>query len=166
MRIPIVNEQDEIIEYKERDLLAPGDIFRVAGLWIYDEEGNILLARRAEVKKKHPGLWAVSVAGTVEEGETYDSNILKEMEEELGITGYTPEFATKDFKDSGIGDNLRRFSTHYKVTMPHDYPFFIKEDEVAEVRWFNPKELEDTIERTPEIFVPTFRQYYKNFLMR
>jgi isopentenyldiphosphate isomerase len=88
------------------------------------------------------------------------------MEEELGITGYIPEFVTKDFKDSGTGDNLRRFSSHYKVTMPHDYPFVIKEDEVAEIRWFTPKELTEAIEGTPEIFVPTFRLYYKNFLTR
>lgn len=163
MNIPIVNEQDEVIGYKDQNDLVAGDIFRVAGLWIYDSDGNILLARRAENKKRHPGLWAVGVAGTVEEGETYESNIVKEMEEELSITGYIPTPVKKDFRTSGY-EGLSRFSYHYKVILPHDYPFKKKDDEVAEIRWFTPEELDALVQEKPEIFVPNFRAFYKDFL--
>jgi hypothetical protein len=35
-KIPVVNEQDEVIGYRIRKELQSGDIFRVTGLWIYD----------------------------------------------------------------------------------------------------------------------------------
>jgi isopentenyldiphosphate isomerase len=163
-RIPIVNEQDEIIGERVRKELQPGDIFRVTGLWIYDADGNILLARRAETKALHPGLWALGVAGTVEIGETYDNNIVKEMEEEIGLTGYVPTFISKELRDNQSGLGLRRFAAHYSVTIPHDYLFKIKEDEVAEIKWFTPKEIEEAVSKNPAMFVPTFLMYYKDFM--
>ena len=90
MKIPIVNEQEEIIGYKERDDRNDKDIIRITGLWVTNKERNILLARRSFNKKHHPGVWGPAVSGTVEEGETYESNIIKEAEEEIGLTGFKP----------------------------------------------------------------------------
>ncbi len=85
MQIPIVNEQDEIIGYKDRKDRNLVDITRVSALWITNEDGEILLAQRGLNKTHSPGLWGPAVAGTVEEGETYESNIIKEAEEEIGL---------------------------------------------------------------------------------
>lgn len=78
MKIPVVNEQDEIIDYKDRSVLDPRDLCHVTGLWVTDSDGNILLAQRSFKKKHDPGIWGPAVSGTVEEGETYESNIIKE----------------------------------------------------------------------------------------
>lgn len=90
MKIPIVNEQDEIIGYKDRDLRDPKEITRVSGLWVTDTAEKILLAQRSWKKKSDPGRWGPAVAGTVEEGETYESNIIKEAREEIGLTNIVP----------------------------------------------------------------------------
>jgi len=90
MKIPIVNEQDEIIKVVDIKDRKPGEICRITGLWLTDPEGNILLAQRAFNKKLSPGLWGPAAAGTVEEGETYESNIIKEAEEEIGLAGLKP----------------------------------------------------------------------------
>ena len=90
MKIPVVNQQDEIIGYKEKSLITTDDIYRVSALWITDTTGRILLAKRAFTKSRHPGLWGPAVAGTVEEGETYESNIIKEAEEEIGLKNILP----------------------------------------------------------------------------
>ena len=78
MIIPIVNEQDEIIEYKDRNDRSPEEITRITSLWLGNEKGEVLLAQRAFNKKTSPGLWGPAAAGSVEKGETYDSNIIKE----------------------------------------------------------------------------------------
>ena len=83
MRIPIVNEEDEIIKIIDSTERMKGDIGRVSALWITNEKGEILLAQRSFTKKRDPGVWDPAVAGTVEEGETYEQNIIKEAEEEL-----------------------------------------------------------------------------------
>src|SRR3989338_10763955 len=95
MRIPIVNEQDEIIGYKDRKDRNKVDIARITGLWLWNEKGEALLAQRSFNKKMHPGMWGPAVAGTVEEGETYESNIIKESEEEIGLLGFRPILGTK-----------------------------------------------------------------------
>src|SRR3989338_4963070 len=95
MKIPIVDENDEIIEYKDEKDRKPEDICRVAGLWVTAPNGDILLAQRAFVKKRSPGVWGPAVAGTVEEGETYEQNIIKEAEEEIGLKNLKPIFGPK-----------------------------------------------------------------------
>ena len=90
MRIPIVDENDKVLSYKERSEVDPDkDLYRVSYLWITDPEGKVLLAQRALSKDRHPGRWASAVAGTVEEGESYEANIIKEAEEELGLKKFT-----------------------------------------------------------------------------
>ena len=84
-KIIIVDEDDNIIGSKERNSIVSGDIYRVSALLIENSKGEILLAQRALTKKHDPGKWGPPVAGTVEEGETYESNIVKEAEEELGL---------------------------------------------------------------------------------
>ncbi|OGI75966.1 hypothetical protein A3C67_01195 [Candidatus Nomurabacteria bacterium RIFCSPHIGHO2_02_FULL_42_19] len=86
MKIPIVDKNDDVIEYRERNDQDANAIYRVSSLWIRNSKGEILLARRAFSKSHDPGKWGPAVAGTVEEGETYESNIIKEAEEELGLT--------------------------------------------------------------------------------
>ena len=90
-RIPIVDENDKIIGYKKRGTLDSDDIYRVSALWLTNSKGEILIAQRADNKSHNPGQWGVSVAGTVDEGETYYENIIKETEEEIGLKGIKPK---------------------------------------------------------------------------
>ena len=81
--IPVVNEQDEIIGYKQRNEILVDDIYRIASLWVINELGEILLVQRATTKSHDPSKWTCTVNGTVEKGENYEENIIKEMEEEI-----------------------------------------------------------------------------------
>jgi isopentenyldiphosphate isomerase len=154
MKIPIVNEQDEIIGYKERENKGPEDIFRVTGLWVTDKDGNILLAQRSFKKKGGPGLWGPAVAGTVEEGETYESNMTKEAEEEIGLIGLK---LTPGPKIRSAG---KKYFIHwFTVVIDHDYPFKKQEEEVESLQWFTKEQISKLVKEKPEIFVPYFEQY-------
>lgn len=155
MKIPIVNEKDEIIRYEDRNTRNPKDICRISGLWLTDRDGNVLLAQRAFTKKLSPGLWGPAVAGTVEEGETYESNIIKEAEEEIGLIGLKPVF----------GPKVRRSTEHecfvqwFTAVVDHDYPFVKKDDEVEVIKWFTKEEISKLLEEKPEIFLKNFKHY-------
>jgi len=91
----VVNENNEIIGAKFWQEMQPGDIKRGTALWVIirkDSSYQVLIAQRKWTKNINPGKWGSSVAGTVEEGETYEDNIYKEAEEEIGLTGvqFTP----------------------------------------------------------------------------
>jgi predicted kinase len=94
-RTIIVNDQDQIIGHKEPGTLLKEDIYRVSSLWVTNSKGDILLAQRKFTQKLDPGKWGPAVAGTVDEGETYESNIIKEAEEEIGLKDMRPALGPK-----------------------------------------------------------------------
>ncbi len=158
MKIPIVNEQDEIIGYKDRDNKDPGDIIRASGLWVTDKDGNILLAQRSFSRKNDPGIWGPAVAGTVEEGETYESNIIKEAEEEIGLVGIKPILGPK------IRAKYKQyFGQWFTAVVDHDYLFKKQDEEVEELKWFTKEELMKFLEEKPEMFLKEFIRYVEMF---
>ncbi|MEK9135397.1 MAG: NUDIX domain-containing protein [Patescibacteria group bacterium] len=150
MKIVIVDEKDNVIGYKDRDAINyQEDIYRVSALWITNSKGDILLAKRALTKSHSPGKWGPAVSGTVDEGEDYDLNIIKEAEEEIGLTNISPR---KGFKKR-ISGKYNYFCQWYFAIM--DKPvsdFKIKKDEVEEVKWFPIKELIREMENQPDKF--------------
>ena len=154
MRIPIVNEQDEIIGHKERYEKASGDINRVSRLFVFNEKGEFLVAKRQLVKKTEPDKWGPSVAGTVDEGYDYDSTVLKEAEEEIGLKNIKPIFYKKIFCEN---KQSRRFAGIYYVTInSKEVKFSLQKEEVSEVKWVSISELEDWFNKKPEDFVLSF----------
>ncbi len=155
-KIPVVNENDELIRYKEREELAPEDIYRVSALWLTNPQGQILLAQRAFTKSHDPGKWGPAVAGTVEEGEDYESNIVKEAAEELGLI---------DLKLNKLAKLRRRgkyqyFSQWYEaiIDKPED-EFKVQTDEVAAIKWFDKDELRNDLEKNPGKYLQGVKEY-------
>ena len=148
MKIPIVNEQDEIIGYKDRKDRNFVDITRATGLWITDPEGNILLARRGLQKTHSPGLWGPAVSGTVEEGETYESNIIKEAEEEIGLKNITPKLERKYLRES----THKYFAQWFTLVISHETKLTIREDEVEQIKWFSVDELKREVKANQSHF--------------
>ncbi len=147
MRIPIVDENDVLIEYRERDDNDVVAIRRVSFLWVTNSKGDILLARRGWEKKHGAGKWGPAVAGTVEEGETYESNIIKEMDEEIGLKNLSPILSRK------IRIN-NCFCQGFDIVLDKDASEFkLQEKEVAEVKWFTREQLRKELNEHPENFL-------------
>ena len=83
MQIPIVDHNDQILAYKERQEIQKADIYRVSSLFVMNEQGEILLTQRSANKSHNPNKRTLAVNGTVEQGESYESNIIKETKEEI-----------------------------------------------------------------------------------
>ncbi len=163
MRIPVVNEKDEILGYKDKKDRNSSDIIRVSGVWIFNSNKELLIAQRAFDKVNDPGKWGPSAAGTVEEGETYVANILKEIQEELGIS--------VNEKDLILSyHDLRQTSHKYfcqmflaKVDLPIE-SFHPQKKEVEAVRWVPVKELLEWAEKKPEDFIASFHIRIKSIV--
>jgi len=54
MKVVVVNEQDEVLGYKNRDDRNQSDIIRVAGLWLVNSANEALIAQRALDKVHDP----------------------------------------------------------------------------------------------------------------
>jgi len=153
--IIIVNEKDEIIGHKERGTLEPSDIYRASALWIQNSKGDILLAQRSFNKDHHPGKWGPAVAGTVEEGETYQSTIIKESEEEIGLTNYHFDKSFNNYNDG----EFKHFTQWFFATVDKEVTeFTIQKEEVEKIKWFTKKELLEELNSSPEKFLKSIKK--------
>jgi isopentenyl-diphosphate Delta-isomerase len=152
----IVDRDDNILGYKERDQIEPGDIYRISAVWVVNTRGEVLLAQRTFTKKNDPGKWSTGVAGTVENKESYDDNAVKEAREELGINNIEMVRGPKLLVlDNGYGRGY--FCQTFVAVL--DWPierFRLQAEEVVAVRWVSLNELKDEMVRSPEHFTSNF----------
>ncbi len=154
----IVDESDEIIGHKNRSEIVSSDIYRATGLWIENSAGEVLLAQRALSKKNEPGKWGPAVSGTVEKGETYESNIAKEAQEEIGLTGCEFQKAEK----MRISEKRNYFVQWFYARVDRKTEdFLLEEGAFEQIKWFKSAELKSALEAAPENFVPSLRTKMK-----
>lgn len=156
MKIPIVNEQDEILYYKERSEITKDEIFRISICWVLNKKNEILIAKRSMMKSVHKGKLSSSVAGTNEEGETYEQNIKKELMEEIGLINTQPEYIGKlrlKTDEANYIAGIFILKDDIKIS-----EFCLLQEEVSEVRYMSLTEISDLIKDQKEIFAPAFLQ--------
>jgi len=88
------------------------------------------------------------VAGTVDEGETYQVNIVKEIEEEIGLTNLTLAVGPKELVDDG---RYRFFCQWFKAQV--DLPieaFVAQEEEIEAIKWMALRELKADVAKNPD----------------
>jgi 16S rRNA (adenine1518-N6/adenine1519-N6)-dimethyltransferase len=141
-----------------------GLIQQISRIMIEDEQGNILLQKRSANKGLYPGRWDNSVAGHVDAGENYNQAALREMEEEIGLSGIELQelghFYTEFKADWRI---LNQFQTAYRAVVPRGTAFRLEADEVEAVQWFTRQEIADLIANHPEKVTNGLLAVFKRF---
>jgi isopentenyldiphosphate isomerase len=157
-QIIIVDEQDKIIAYKDRQRIKPGDIYRITALWLENSKGEVLLAQRGLNKNYYPGKWGAAAAGMVDKGENYEKTMLREMREELSLKNIE---IVKGYKQT-VAEERNYFMQWFsaKVDKPSN-KFNIQKEEVNTMKWFSKEELFEVIEKTPDIFMGSLIVYIK-----
>jgi isopentenyldiphosphate isomerase len=159
-------EYNDIIAVDENDVevgtmnmmvaIEKGLLRRAARVYVFNQSGQLLVQRRSEHVLK-PLLLDQSCAGHVDAGETYTEAAYRELEEELGLTGYELEevmtsVRTKDF-----------FSAFYRVIIPDDTKINYDPHELDGVVWYTLVDLDADMLAHPEQFNPDFHEAWKNF---
>ncbi len=154
----LVDNNDQEIGYKKMDALDESDVIRVAGLWITNNRGEVLLSKRPTSKRRDPNRWSPSVACIVEKGSTYLSAIKLAAKDEIGLE----EIVIKEDKKLMItGENTfycQMFSGQIDLdTTKLD----INRNETQEVKWFSVNELRQMLKENPYQFVQSFAKYFE-----
>jgi isopentenyldiphosphate isomerase len=160
--VQIVDVNDNLIGHKPRhEIDYTKDIYRSACIWIEDLQGKVLLAQRSHAKDKDPGLWGPAAAGTVDQGETYESNAYKELEEEIGLTGVTLTTKAKIW----VGLPRKQFIQSFKGVC--DWPvekFVLQAEEVEAVKWISKHDLVQDVKANPNKYIPSMTEWIKLFI--
>ena len=160
-RFVVVDGEDNVVGSELRDVIdAKGLRYRVSSLWVKNSRGDVLLARRAYTKTHYPGRWGPAVTGTVDEGESYEENMRKEAEEELGLK----DIELKKGPHVEVSGQYNHFTQWFVLTIDKPaYEFEIREEEVVEVKWFSDDELREQIKNDPKEFVKNMGKYVEMF---
>ncbi|HEX9259285.1 MAG TPA: NUDIX domain-containing protein [Acidimicrobiales bacterium] len=117
---------------------------------VVHSDGRLLVHRRSQDKDVWPGWWDLAVGGVVASGETYDDAAVRELAEELGVTGAKPQPIGRGTYDD---DFVRLVGSVYRVQ--HDGPFTFADGEIIEALWVTAAELQERLVR--DCFLPDSR---------
>lgn len=160
MNILVVDKNDTVIGFKERSKLMPGDIYRVSALWLTNSKGEVLMAKRSKTKLKNPNVWGPAVAGTVEADESYEQNIIKETQEEIGLLLTLADLSLGPKMYISRNEANDWYLQWYLVTRDVAIESLtIQKDEVASLAWFGARELRERVSKFPEEFTPSANQW-------
>jgi len=85
--IDICDEENNLlgIQKMKSEAHKKGLWHRVAHIWFYNSNGEVLIQLRAKEKLLYPDMWDISVAGHIGAGETPIKGALREIKEEVGL---------------------------------------------------------------------------------
>jgi isopentenyldiphosphate isomerase len=140
--LEVVNENGEISKVMPRSEIHgnPSLIHKVVHVLVFNNRGEIFLQKRSMLKDVAPGKWDTSVGGHVNYDETIDKAVMREMEEELGITSCKPEFLY-----TYIHSNPYETELVYTHSCIHNGKIDFQKDEIDEVRLWSLEEIKHNI---------------------
>ena len=138
-------------------------------VWIFTEEGNILIQKRSKKKELNPGVWDVSVAGHIKFNENIKKAAKRETFEETGIN-----INIEDLLKIGVYRSINIHPTAIDKEFFHTYILKIdknsinldfKNNEVDDLKFISIEEMESLIkEENNKIFIGNNRKYYSDVL--
>lgn len=156
--LPIVDEQGNIIDAATRSECHNGSkrLHPVVHLHLFNSAGELYLQKRPDWKDIQPGKWDTAVGGHVDLGESVAQALVRETEEELGITDFTPELITHYVFESEIEREL--VFVHKTVYNKEVHP----SAELDGGRFWSADEIETNIGKG--VFTPNFESEYKKIV--
>ena len=115
-------------------------IARTVGALFIRPDGKVLLGRRTPTKKVWPGHWD-TIGGRVEDGESLEQALVREVQEEVGVTPVEFKLiaAVRERRPAIFGDALHHV---YAVTRWQGGEPANVCDEHTELRWFGIGEMQ------------------------
>ncbi len=149
---PVVDEDGNEISIAPRSLCHDGKsmlLHPVVHLHLINSRGELFLQKRAMTKDILPGMWDTSVGGHMSPGESVETALRRETEEELGLKKITFHL-NKKYK----WQSSRERELVYSFTGRSDETPVINPGEIDYGRFWKFKEIKENLGKS--IFTPNF----------
>jgi isopentenyldiphosphate isomerase len=145
----VVNDQDEVVgQQPRREVHRLGLKHRATHVLVFNAAGQVFLQKRSMKKDRQPGVWDSSASGHVDSGEDYDTCVVRELGEEIGLhVRTTPQ---RLFKLPASPETDQEFVWVYRCQA--EGPFRLHPDELERGDWFAPEEVTRWMAERPQDF--------------
>ncbi len=155
--VVLINEKDEILGQMEKmQAHENGILHRAFSVFLFNENGDMLLQRRAADKYHSPGQWTNAVCSHPRIDETYEEGAKRRLQEELGIDAEITEKFHFVYK-ADVGKGLWEHELDRVFTGRYNGDFNLNSEEVSEVRYISMEQLDEEMTKNPENFTEWFK---------
>jgi isopentenyldiphosphate isomerase len=143
----VVDDEDNIVGKATRsECHENGLIHRSVMFFVFDPKKRVLVTKRTLNKDFFPGFYSIVLGGHVQSGESYEEAVVREIEEEIGISAkpYLISFFKKRIPEEK--ENVKVFGVVVKEKLK------LNEDELESGEFLEFEELDDRMEK--EEFLP------------
>ena len=160
--LDVLDEQGNKIGVEERKIVHEKGLWHIhVGVWIMNQNGELLLQQRSGAKKVNPYKWT-RTGGHVDSGEIPIDGIQREVEEEIGV-----KISKDDFEPMGIEKIEKVNSNQNIINRNYVYSYFafvkykledykIQEEEVCNLKYMSIEEIEEAMESQDENYTFLF----------
>jgi isopentenyl-diphosphate delta-isomerase len=153
----LVDEGDHEVGHLDKAACHDGDgtLHRAFSLFIFNRRGELLLQRRSATKRLWPRFWSNSCCSHPRRGETMSAATRRRLDQELGLTTELHHLFTFSYHAPYLDLGAEREVCWVFAGASDDEPR-VNTNEIAEVRWIGPGDLDRELESRPELFTPWF----------
>lgn len=132
-----INRQKTGESLRSSELIPVGRYHLIVHLALFNSEGLLLSQKRQRSKTYWPGLWDLTVSGSVLAGESSEEGIRREAMEELGL-----DLGPGLLKAKATVNGYNYFDDYFVLHAdPELGALRLQEEEVSAVRWLSREEL-------------------------
>jgi len=149
----VVNDRDEVVGFERRsEVHRLGLNHRAVHVLVFNARGEVFLQKRSMTKDTFPGTWDSSASGHLDRGEDYDTCVVRELREEIGLVRQAPP--ERLFKIDACVETGREFVWVYRCRA--EGPFTLHPEEIERGDWFAPAAVTRWIQEKPAEFARAF----------
>ncbi len=166
-QVVLITENDEVLGLMEKqEAHINGLLHRAFSVFLFNENGEMLLQKRASTKYHSPNQWTNACCSHPRAGETYMEAAKRRLKEELGIEiEIVPKFHF--LYKAKVGDDLWEHELDHVFTGNYEGEFHLDPEEVSEIRYISMEKLDEEMNNSPENFTEWFKiilEEYKHHL--
>jgi len=165
-KVILVDKDDKQMGLMEKmEAHEKGVLHRAFSVFIFNDEGEMMLQQRALTKYHTPGLWTNTCCSHPREGEVTVDAAHRRMVEEMGFDCDVSEVFTFIYK-SDVGQGLIEHEfDHVFIGKYNDEPK-INTEEVNGWKFMSVDRISEDIEKSPERYTVWFRIAFNEILKR
>lgn len=162
--VVLIDEQDNQLGLMEKQQAhVAGLLHRAFSVFVFNEQGELLLQQRAAHKYHSPLLWTNTCCSHPRENETYQEAALRRLEEEMGfVCEIKPKFHF--IYKAQLGDQLFEHELDHVFVGNYSGEININLEEVHAYKWISMQDLIEDVKAQPEHYTVWFKIILAEYL--